>query len=141
MVERFDEGRIIKAASCKLEEIKETAHSLNRKLLRCFEELFSDVVLLWLNEGLPTGLEQPKDFDRHPYHFRNMPFDGIMDESWDDSQKDRFIRACFMPPFDPALCISPSGKRYLVQNMDEYRELRRCWEVSPSPNPSLQENQ
>lgn len=44
---------------------------------------------------------------------------------WDDSTVDRFVRAHFFPPRDPAQVVNPTtGEAYYVENLEQYQEFR-----------------
>mmetsp|Transcript_27120 Transcript_27120/g.76589 ORF Transcript_27120/g.76589 Transcript_27120/m.76589 type:complete len:704 (-) Transcript_27120:175-2286(-) len=45
---------------------------------------------------------------------------------WDSDTVDRYVRARFFPPHDPAVVEDPStGEGYFVENMAQYREFQR----------------
>eukprot|EP00928_Gymnodinium_smaydae_P067344 TRINITY_DN5030_c0_g3_i1.p1 TRINITY_DN5030_c0_g3~~TRINITY_DN5030_c0_g3_i1.p1 ORF type:complete len:746 (-),score=128.20 TRINITY_DN5030_c0_g3_i1:134-2221(-) len=45
--------------------------------------------------------------------------------SWAEEQVDRFVRASFFPPHDPAIVEDPASKdTYFIENMEQYQEFR-----------------
>ena len=97
--ERFDEGRTIFQKSCKI-STKDTAQSLYSKINFMFFKYFLRVFDDYIN-GFLLPTDQLKVIGS--YYPRKLPYDGIVDTSWDNMMVDRFIRAMFYPPFTPAV--------------------------------------
>lgn len=86
---------------------------------------------IW-NKGiskLPLVLQNViKQIDGYPqrnvgkYYKNELPFSGLIDEGWDDSMIERFIRAMYFPPFEPAKLIK-RGVEHLVSSIEEYIEI------------------
>ncbi|CAE7817094.1 wbkC [Symbiodinium sp. CCMP2592] len=83
------------------------------------------------SEGLPAGEEQKGESS---YHYRKLPFDGLVQPDWSDQQVARFIRAMEFPPFDGA-AVLVDGKRVLVDSVEAYRSLMRGAGAAPEPAP------
>ncbi|CAE7673003.1 arnA [Symbiodinium pilosum] len=123
MVQEFDAGLVLHQERIAVEDV-DTAFSVYRKLLpvtaRCAREVFS---MYFSPAGLPEGTEQKGESS---YHFRKLPFDGVIQPEWPDPQVERFIRAMYFPPFDGAAALV-DGHRMLVDSM----EAKRVDEVLP----------
>mmetsp|Transcript_41928 Transcript_41928/g.97651 ORF Transcript_41928/g.97651 Transcript_41928/m.97651 type:complete len:276 (-) Transcript_41928:143-970(-) len=132
MVEEFDAGLILHQELAALEPV-DTAVSVYRKLLPVTARCARQVFLQYFSSGLPAGTEQKGESS---YHFRKLPFDGLVQPEWNDSQVERFIRAMHFPPFDGA-AVMVDGKRVLVDSLEAYHGLKRdaCAE-EPSPLPT-----
>mmetsp|Transcript_45612 Transcript_45612/g.105865 ORF Transcript_45612/g.105865 Transcript_45612/m.105865 type:complete len:694 (-) Transcript_45612:35-2116(-) len=47
---------------------------------------------------------------------------------WDEEKVDRFLRAHFLPPHDPAKVEDPStGESYFVENLAQFRQFESVW--------------
>jgi methionyl-tRNA formyltransferase len=118
MVAELDQGAILDQESCPVEP-DETAFSLNRKLLTCFETLSLRIMGEYLEQGfLMKGQDQ--EMPKSEYHFRKFPSDGYIDVSWSTDKIDRFVRAMYCPPYIGARLRCPDGREYEVTTMDEY---------------------
>ena len=58
------------------------------------------------------------------YYKREIPFNGIINKTWDDIEIKAFIRAMFFPPFVGAL-YKYQNKYYECTSMQSYRRLKR----------------
>merc|ERR1712216_675607 len=83
---------------------------------------------LYFGAGLPSGEEQQGEAS---YHFRKLPFDGLIQHEWSDSQVERFIRAMHFPPFDGAAVVL-NGEKHLVDSVAHWHTLRRRAELASS---------
>merc|ERR1712110_1316313 len=119
MVEEFDEGLILYQERIAISS-DDTSYSVYRKLLpvtaSCARSVFAD----YFGTGLPRGEEQ---HGVASYHFRKLPFDGLIQPDWTDDQVERFIRAMHFPPFEGA-AILVGGKRLGVDSLEVYKTLR-----------------
>ena len=121
MVAALDEGPVIDRESCELSD-SETAFSLNRKLMTCFEVLASRIMKIYFRTGeIPAGQPQPPPTT--PYHFRKFPNDGFIDCSWSDAMIDRFIRGMFVPPYVGAKVKTSDGREYAISTLADYHEV------------------
>merc|ERR1711924_185859 len=120
MVEAFDEGRILHQESQAIDS-DDTSASIYRKLLPVTARCASHVLRLFFGPGLPLGEEQTGNSS---YHFRRLPFDGLIQPEWSDEQVERFIRAVYFPPFDGAAVLRGS-ERVLVNSVAELHKKRR----------------
>ncbi|CAE7466953.1 arnA [Symbiodinium natans] len=114
MVEAFDAGLVLHREHIAVEAV-DTAFTVYRKLLpvtaRCARQVFR---WYFSSEGLPAGEEQKGESS---YHYRKLPFDGLIQQEWSDQQVERFIRAMNFPPFDGA-AILVDDKRVLVDSLE-----------------------
>lgn len=120
MVEAFDEGRILHQERQAISS-DDTSVSIYKKLLPVTAQCVQHILRLYFGTGLPVGEEQS---GQSSYHFRGLPFDGLIQSEWSDDQVDRFIRAMHFPPFDGAAVIL-AGEKSFVDSVDALRELRR----------------
>merc|ERR1719313_2784966 len=127
MVESFDEGKLLHQERLPIAD-DDTSVSLYKKLLPVSGTCARHVLELFFGAGLPLGEEQKGESS---YHFRKLPFDGLIQPEWSDSQVERFIRAMHFPPFDGA-AIMLNGERYLVESVAHLQTLRRRAELEPS---------
>merc|ERR1712066_639597 len=81
---------------------------------------------------LPTGTPQ-SELGPGSYHYRKLPFKGIIQEGWDDDKVGRFIRAMRFPGYEGAAVII-GGEKVFVDSVWEYR-----WFLGKTdPLPALQ---
>eukprot|EP00931_Biecheleriopsis_adriatica_P053600 TRINITY_DN31406_c0_g1_i1.p1 TRINITY_DN31406_c0_g1~~TRINITY_DN31406_c0_g1_i1.p1 ORF type:complete len:326 (+),score=64.62 TRINITY_DN31406_c0_g1_i1:58-978(+) len=121
MVEDFDAGLLLHQERLTVAP-DDTSFSVYRKLLpvtgSCAKKVFS---LYFGPTGLPAGEEQTGESS---YHFRKLPFDGLIQPEWSDTQVERFIRAMHFPPFDGAAVLI-GGERVLVDSLEAYLCLKQ----------------
>jgi methionyl-tRNA formyltransferase len=72
---------------------------------RLFKDTLPDIIADRV-QATPQGLS------KHVYRTGDFP-DGEVDLSWAPDQIDRFVRALYFPPFDPAF-VRIGGKRYFL---------------------------
>lgn len=120
MLEEFDEGAILHQERVPILPI-DTSVSLYKRLLPVTAACARHVLGLYFAGGLPTGREQTGSAS---YHFRMLPFDGIIQPEWPADQVDRFIRAMYFPPFDGAAVLI-NGQRIFVNSFEDYSRLRQ----------------
>merc|ERR1711972_436069 len=82
------------------------------------------VLASYFGKGLPEGEEQQGSSS---YHYRRLPFNGLIQPEWNDDRVERFIRAMYFPPFDGAAFSlgGENGKRVLVNSVEDYQQLRQ----------------
>merc|ERR1712217_926074 len=114
------EGRILDVERSPI-GAHDTSVSLYRKLLPVTAVLAQRVFNEYFASGLPLGEEQQGECS---YHFRQLPFDGIIQPDWNDCQVERFIRAMHFPPFKGAEALV-EGKRVEVASVEAYKALLR----------------
>lgn len=121
MVEKFDEGRILHQVRMAI-EIDDTSISIYKKLLPVTGQCARSVLALYFGDsGLPPGEEQQGPAS---YHFRKLPFGGLIQPEWSDTQIQRFIRAMHFPPFEGAAVAVDSGRRLEIGSVQEYRRIQ-----------------
>ncbi|CAE8642748.1 unnamed protein product [Polarella glacialis] len=113
MLEAFDAGRILHQERIPV-AADDTSISVYRKLLPVTGACARSVLALYFGRGLPDGEEQPEGGS---YHFRKLPFDGLIQPEWSDSQVERFIRAMHFPPFKGA-SILIGGQQVAVDSLE-----------------------
>mmetsp|Transcript_55139 Transcript_55139/g.139252 ORF Transcript_55139/g.139252 Transcript_55139/m.139252 type:complete len:292 (-) Transcript_55139:23-898(-) len=119
MVECFDMGRVLHQERLVVSP-DDTSFSIYRKILPVTSACARHILGLYLSSGLPEGEEQTGPAS---YHYRRLPFDGLILPEWSDDRVERFIRAMHFPPFEgAAACFG--GERVLVESLDHYRRLR-----------------
>lgn len=97
--EKLDEGNIIYQQRCEIYDT-DTAESLYARLNFMFYNNFTRIFEEY-NNGQITPKSQSGAISS--YYPRKLPFDGIVDPLWDSDTKNRFIRAMYFPPFEPAV--------------------------------------
>lgn len=120
MVERFDEGRIVHQERIPLDGT-ETSHTIYRKLLPVTADCVANVLKLVAKGAVPEGQEQRPG--EGSYHFRKLPFGGVVQPEWDDVTSERFIRAMLFPGFRGAE-VEIGGKMVEVRSLAELRAVR-----------------
>ena len=108
---------------------KETALSLNQKIIRCAELTFA-FMLEYFVENDKTFTPLLKNFELNTriqdlaqaeYHWLRFPFGGLIQEDWDDDRVDRFVRAMYCPPHEGALWRDPITKKVVeISALAEY---------------------
>jgi len=120
MVEEFDAGLILHQEQISV-AVDDTSVSIYKKLLPVTAVCARHVLSLYFSpSGLPAGQKQHGEGS---YHFRKLPFDGLIQPEWDDCQVDRFIRAMHFPPFDGAAVLL-GGVKVQVDSLEAYRTLK-----------------
>jgi len=121
MVEEFDKGRILHQERCAVSP-DDTSASIYTKILPVTAACARSIFEMYFRAALPEGEEQQGPAS---YHFRRLPYEGLIQPEWSDVQVDRYIRAMHFPPFDGAAVLMPSGERVLVESLGHYQSLRR----------------
>lgn len=113
MAECFDSGKILLQRPVAIEP-HDTAFSLFHKLSHlALSELEVVVRKMFAKE---PGTEQASGGS---FFDRKLPFNGIIDPTWDRSQIDRFIRAMYFPPF-PAASYCVEGIQYSISSIEDF---------------------
>lgn len=121
MVEAFDSGAILHQKRLPILPT-DTSASLYRRLLPITADCARNVFQQFFDsQGLPAGQEQ---VGTASYHFRRLPFQGIIQPEWPDEQVERFIRAMHFPPFDGAAMLV-NEEKISVDSFEEYCRIRR----------------
>lgn len=120
MVEEFDRGHILHQERTDIGP-EDTSFSLYRKLLPVTASCARRVFAMHFEGGLPLGQDQTGPAS---YHFRKLPFDGLIQPEWSDEQVGRFIRAMVFPPFKGA-AVLVGEERVEVDSLEAYNSLRR----------------
>jgi len=126
MVENFDSGRILHQEHIKI-GCDDTSYSLYQKLLPVTGACAQFVLQLYFESGLPEGSDQEGEGS---YHFRTLPFDGLIQPDWSEDQVERFIRAMYFPPFDGAAMLV-DGQRLAVESLAGYHKISSTQLTSP----------
>eukprot|EP00928_Gymnodinium_smaydae_P054458 TRINITY_DN38219_c0_g1_i1.p1 TRINITY_DN38219_c0_g1~~TRINITY_DN38219_c0_g1_i1.p1 ORF type:complete len:579 (+),score=81.64 TRINITY_DN38219_c0_g1_i1:30-1739(+) len=120
MVERFDEGHIVHQERL-LTSSEDTSYSLYRLLLPITALCVRKVLGMIRNGTLPEGTPQMSMGDSS-YHFRKLPYEGIVQSDWSDERVERFIRAMRFPGFEGAMAVI-RGQKVPIESVSEYRQL------------------
>ncbi len=117
MDENFDTGNILLQRKVPIAS-NATAftlfHQMIMQSLAAFGEVH-DLLIEKNNKGTPQ-------VGKGSYYSRELPYNGIIDPSWTDSQIDHFIRAMYFPPFKGAIATI-DGVEHEVNSLAEYKEL------------------
>mmetsp|Transcript_59341 Transcript_59341/g.109717 ORF Transcript_59341/g.109717 Transcript_59341/m.109717 type:complete len:698 (-) Transcript_59341:110-2203(-) len=98
----------------------ETAASLRLKHTEKAKELLSQLPAA---EGKAMATEVPASTARS-----SVAIPTKLSLEWDLEKVDRFLRAHFLPPHDPAQVADPStGETYFVENLAQFREFETLW--------------
>jgi len=118
MVEKFDEGRIIHQERVAVSD-DDSSYTLYRMLLPVTALCVRKVLGMIANGKLPAGASQ-EELGQASYHFRKLPFHGIIQSDWSDEKVGRFIRAMRFPGFEGA-AVMIDGSKVFVDSLLEYR--------------------
>jgi methionyl-tRNA formyltransferase len=117
MVAHVDAGDILFQKEIPIAE-NETAYSLYHKLIgefvAEFDQFFKD-----LQAGKIQSKVMPKEGSYYP---RKIPFNGVIDQSWDDVMVDRFIRAMHFPPHLGAV-LNFNGVQFECSSFKDYKRI------------------
>lgn len=116
MNEKFDTGNILLQHFFDISPI-DTAFSLNIKLRNHA-----------INQ-LDTILSDPGQCGTPPatigcYYSKKVPFDGLINDNWNTDQIEKFIKAMYYPPHQPAK-IKIGERFHLINNIDEYYSIKK----------------
>jgi methionyl-tRNA formyltransferase len=115
MNEKFDTGNILLQHFFDILPI-DTAFSLNIKIRNHA-----------INQ-LDTILSDPGQYGTTPatngrYYSKKVPFDGLIADDWNTDQIEKFIRAMYCPPHQPAKIKIGDG-HHLINNIEEYYAIK-----------------
>jgi methionyl-tRNA formyltransferase len=114
MTPKFDDGNMLAQLSYDVLPW-DTAFSLFHKAIIKGVERMDDVLFQVLHGA--TGYPQAEGGS---YYKRELPYGGRIDPAWSDDKIDRFIRAMYFPPHDPAFVETLNGQ-VGVTSFDEYQ--------------------
>lgn len=118
----FDTGKIILQKSFAITD-SDTSFSLFHKQIILALPLLGEVIKSILNQE--PGLEQKGEVSYFP---RKLPFDGLIEPTWSLSKIDRFIRAMYFPPFEPARIVI-NGNVVLINDLQEYIRVSKYYGI------------
>ena len=118
MTEEFDTGRILLQQRVTIDR-QDTAFSLFHRQIVAAMPLFNEVVRM-----VASGERGQPQKGEGSYYPRSVPYQGFIDPSWDDDRVERFIRAMYFPPFDPARIVV-DGSTHLISTMAAFRNVTR----------------
>jgi methionyl-tRNA formyltransferase len=121
MNNQYDTGNILLKHSFGIGP-KDTAFSLNLRILDHAVANLEKILDLVTQPGCV-----PKIIGR--YYNKQMPFDGMINPNWNPDQIDRFIRAMYHPPYNPA-CLIKNGKTYFFNTIDEFQYQKPLLDVN-----------
>lgn len=112
----FDTGNILLQKRASI-NANDTAFSLFHRLIVESLPHLLDVVEMALSgkEGEPQSGESS-------YHGRELPYRGMIDSAWSPALVERFIRAMYFPPLEPARVVIEHNI-FFVETFQEYRDL------------------
>jgi methionyl-tRNA formyltransferase len=116
MTEEFDTGRILLQQRMAIDP-QDTAFSLFHRQIVAAMPRLGEVVRM-VASGEPG---EPQEGEGS-YYPRSVPHGGLIDLAWDDDKVERFIRAMYFPPFEPARLVV-DGSTHLVPTMDVFRSV------------------
>jgi len=111
MNNRYDTGNILLRESFAIGS-NDTALSLNLKILNHAIGHLEQMLDLVSRPGCP-----PRTIGK--YYSKQIPHGGMINLDWDLYQIDRFIRAMYYPPYDPAYLLK-NGKTYYFTTIDDF---------------------
>lgn len=122
LVEKFDCGRILHQEHLAVMP-DDTAASIYARILPVTAVCARHILELYFGAGLPVGEEQQGPAS---YHYRRLPFAGVIQPDWSDVQIERFIRAMHFPPFEGAVVLvgGEGGERIEVKSLEDYQRIR-----------------
>jgi methionyl-tRNA formyltransferase len=95
----------------------DTAFSLfHRQIVQAMKRV-QDVI-----DMLVAGCTGVSQSDGGSYYSRELPFSGIINPDWSIDKIERFIRAMYFPPFDPAVLVYGNAS-YHVETLEQYMQL------------------
>jgi len=96
----------------------ETGYSLYNKLVSEFVSRFDQFYMDLVDDRLVCK-------DTHSggsYYPRKVPYDGIIDQTWSESEIESFIRAMYFPPFKSAILIK-DDQEFEVDTFEQYQNI------------------
>lgn len=102
--ENFDCGGILLQEKIKIHG-KDTAHSLNYRIMQRALSKIGEVLDL-------SGADGEEQFECGAYYKNEIPFGGKIQPDWSSQMIERFTRAMYFPPHDPAYELIDGKKLY-----------------------------
>ena len=118
MVKDVDKGRILFQKTVNIYP-EDTAYSLYYRLISEFLSEF-DVFFERYIGGRLEIQEMPVGGS---FHYRKIPFDGIVNHNWSENRIEAFIRAMFFPPYKGAVAIF-NDVEVEIDSLAQYKILR-----------------
>ena len=109
--DEFDGGGILLREELRINP-NDTAHSLNYRVMQRALSRMGDVLLI----AGSAGSRQCGDGN---YYKNEIPFNGQIQANWDQKMRERFIRAMFFPPYDPAFELCNGEKIFLTPELNK----------------------
>lgn len=113
IIDKVDAGNIILQKQIRIEDFDTQVTLYHRIMFEAIKD-FESVLELISNNYLGSPQETGKGLKSYK---RGCPYEGKIDEKWDDEKKDRFIRAMIYPPLPPA--------KYNGKEIHKLEELKR----------------
>jgi len=132
MVLDFDKGEIIDQVEIPVKP-DSTCQSLYVDLLQPTADCFERVISYWIETGGELMPGRPQE-GTPSYHYRKLPFDGIIQKNWDLDTVGRFIRAMTFPPLEGAVMYTDDGQRHVVECLSDYIRLTNASPITCSTN-------
>merc|ERR1711933_558081 len=133
MVANFDEGRIVHQERVSVSK-DDTAYTLYRMLLPVTALCVRKVLSMLMKNTLPLGVPQ-SDLGQSSYHYRCLPYNGIIQPDWPDERVARFIRAMKFPGYEGAAALINGNKVHMNSLWEYHWHLGRV--DAPPKNGSL----
>lgn len=92
----FDDGPILLREKVEIKDC-DTSHSLNYRVMQKALSRLEEVLGMENSGCVQTAVGQ--------YYPNKLPYGGEVDPTWDAQMRERFIRAMYFPPYDPAVEI------------------------------------
>lgn len=106
----LDDGPILLREQIEIKD-NDTAHSLNYRVMQKALSKLEDVLSME-----SSGCVQS---DGGRYYSNQLPYGGVIDPTWDVQMRERFIRAMYFPPYDPAMEIKDgSAVKWVPEGME-----------------------
>eukprot|EP00747_Dinoflagellata_sp_TGD_P168323 gnl/TRDRNA2_/TRDRNA2_194463_c0_seq1.p1 gnl/TRDRNA2_/TRDRNA2_194463_c0~~gnl/TRDRNA2_/TRDRNA2_194463_c0_seq1.p1 ORF type:complete len:323 (-),score=40.31 gnl/TRDRNA2_/TRDRNA2_194463_c0_seq1:80-985(-) len=128
MLEKFDAGCIIHQERYRI-TADDTSASLYRNMLPVTRSCARHVLSRYFNGDehgsgrgcIPEGTAQEGE---PSYHYRKLPYGGVIQLEWSDAQVARFIRAMEFPPYEGAVVLV-GYRRVPVNSLEDYIRIRQ----------------
>jgi methionyl-tRNA formyltransferase len=131
MTRQVDGGDIVDTLPVPIQNT-DTGMSLYYQLVDATAIVFDRV----LHQAEHTPLITRPQQGVRSYHPREVPQGGAVDPYWPRDRIERFIRALYFPPYEPAHVVL-DGRRHPVRNIDEYDRLLRPTHTKPEREHTL----
>lgn len=118
MNKEFDTGNVLCKGSVKI-DITDTAFFLHNKILSDAIEAFDEAHKKLLEKNI--GVEPQAN---GVYKTASIPFNGTINNEWNEDAIEKFIRAMYYPPYPPAKWIDKTGNTHYITSLQQYKELK-----------------